>query len=276
MSGRLKLRRWWKAINAFGLGPGTSAYVRLSFPLNRSAARAPKPICIPGIPHPVWLRPTTTDWDVMEQIFIEQGFSLSRWPEHERAICSAYEGTLMRGQTPLILDCGAHIGLAALWFAKAFPRARILAVEPAQENFELLCRNVRSRPNITPIQAAIWDSETRIDLVNVYGEPWAWETRESAFGKIPTVTIGNLVRGEPNGVPLIIKIDIEGSEMQLFRSHVEWIEQTPLIVFELHDWQGGWRGTGHAVFSRLSAHPRDYIQRADNIFSFAHSLSRMN
>jgi len=54
----------------------------------------------------------------------------------------------------------------------------------------------------------------------------------------------------------------------MFRSNLEWIEQTPLIVIELHDWQGGWRGTGHAVFSRLSTHPRDYMQRGDNMFSF--------
>jgi hypothetical protein len=51
---------------------------------------------------------------------------------------------------------------------------------------------------------------------------------------------------------------------------LEWIERTPLIVIELHDWQGGWRGTGHAVFSGLSTHPRDYMQRGENMFSFAH------
>ena len=64
--------------------------------------------------------------------------------------------------------------------------------------------------------------------------------------------------------------------IELFRSNVEWVGQTPLIIFELHDWQGGWRGAGHSVFSRLSTHPRDYMLRADNIFSFAHSLAQMN
>jgi hypothetical protein len=85
-----------------------------------------------------------------------------------------------------------------------------------------------------------------------------------------------LLQREPNGLPLIVKIDIEGGEIELFRSNVEWIEQTPLIVFELHDWQGGSRGAGHSVFSRLSTHPRDYMLRADNMFSFAHSLAQIN
>ena len=276
MLDRLELRRWWKAVNAFGLGPGMNAYVLLALPrLTRSAAGKAKPMRIPDVPHPIWLRPATTDWYVMEQIFIDQGFSLSRWPEHERAICSDYERMLERGQTPVILDCGAHIGLAALWFAQRFPRARIFAVEPVPDNFELLRRNVSSQPNITPIQAAIWDRDTRLDLVNADGEPWAWAARESGSGEVQTVTVPDLLQREPNGLPLIVKIDIEGGEIELFRSNVEWVGQTPLIIFELHDWQGGWRGAGHSVFSCLSTHPRDYMQRADNMFSFAHSVSRM-
>jgi FkbM family methyltransferase len=274
---RPDLRRWWKAVNAFGLRQGTTAYSLLALPrLPRSAMGTAKPIRIPGVPHPIWLRPATTDWHVMEHVFIDRGFSLSRWPDHERAIHARYNKILEHGQTPVIVDCGAHIGFAALWFSLTFPRATIFAVEPVPDNFELLRRNVSSHPNITPIQAAIWDRETRVDLINENGEPWAWVTRESDSGNARTVTVRDLLRREPDSVPLIVKIDIEGSEVELFRSNFEWIEQTPLIVFELHDWQGGWRGTGHAVFSRLSTHPRDYMQRAENMFSFAHSVSGLN
>ena len=274
---QLELERWWKAVKVFGLGQGTNAYFLLALPrLSRFADRKAKPMRIPGVPHPIWLRPATTDWYVMEQIFMDQCFSLSRWPEHERAVHSNYDGTLERGETPVILDCGAHIGLAAIWFAERFMRARIFAIEPAQENFDLLRRNVASHPNITPIHAAIWDRDTRVDLVNPDGEPWAWAARESGSGEMQTVTVRDLLQREPSGVPLIAKIDIEGAEIELFRSNVEWIEQTPLIICELHDWQGGWRGAGHSVFSRLSTHPRDYMQRADNMFSFAHSLAQVN
>jgi FkbM family methyltransferase len=272
---RLELRRWWKAVDAFGLRRGTSAYFFLKLPrLTRSAAGKAQPMRIPDVPHSLLLRRATTDWYVMEQIFIDKDFSLSRWPEHESAIRAAYELTLKRGQTPIVVDCGAHIGLAALWFAQSFPEARVFAVEPVSENFELLRRNVLSHRNVTPIHAAIWDRETQVRLVNTHGEPWAWVTQETETGGVQTVTVPDLLGREPNGVPLIVKIDIEGSEVQLFRSNVEWIERTPLIVIELHDWQGGWRGTGHAVFSRLSTHRRDYMQRGEHMFSFAHFISR--
>jgi len=226
---------------------------------------------IPTLPHLIRLRPATTDWVIMEQIFIDQVLSLTRWPEHERAIRTHYQSAIARGLTPVIMDCGAHIGLATLWFAAQFPRARIFAIEPASENFEILISNVAPYPNIKPIHAAIWDEDTQVRLVNAGSEPWAWETRQDNSGEVKTVTVPGLLGGQPDSVLLLIKIDIEGSEIQMFRSNLDWIEKTPLIVFELHDWQGGWRGTGHAVFSSLTAHPRDYMQRAENMFSFAHA-----
>jgi FkbM family methyltransferase len=225
---------------------------------------------IPTLPHPIRFRPATTDWIIMEQIYIDQTFSLTQWPEHERAVRGCYESAIARGLIPVIMDCGAHIGLATLWFAEQFPGARIFAIEPAPENFEILCWNVRAYPNIKPINAAIWDRETQVRLANAGGEPWAWETREHSSGEMRTVTVSSLLNREPDSVPLLIKIDIEGSEIEMFRSNLAWIEKTPLIIIELHDWQGGWRGTGHAVFSRLSTHPRDYMQRGEHMFSFAH------
>jgi hypothetical protein len=70
---------------------------------------------IPTLQHPIRLRPATTDWVIMEQIFIDQMFSLTQWPEHERAIRARYDSAIARGLTPVIMDCGAHIGLATLW-----------------------------------------------------------------------------------------------------------------------------------------------------------------
>jgi FkbM family methyltransferase len=277
MSTSLDPKRLVKTIRSFGLRNGTVAYLLFAAPrLIHSDSRKPAQMRIRGLTHPIWLRPATSDWLVMEKIFIDLEYGLSRWPAHEQAIEAQYEGALDRGQVPMIVDAGAHIGLASVWFATRFPRARVFAVEPAPENFEILQRNVSPYPNVTPIDAAIWDRETQVQLVNAHGQPWAWEASESKGGTVRTVTVPDLLKRERNGVPLIVKADIEGAEIELFRSNLNWVEQTPLIVFELHDWMGGWRGTGHAVFSCLSTHPRDYMQRGENIFSFGHRASRLS
>lgn len=44
--------------------------------------------------------------------------------------------------TPLIVDVGANIGLFSLYMKQRHPRARILAFEPAPENFDALTRNL--------------------------------------------------------------------------------------------------------------------------------------
>jgi hypothetical protein len=44
---------------------------------------------------------------------------------------------------------------------------------------------------------------------------------------VRTVTVPGLLGREPDSVPLVIKIDIEGSEIEMFRSNLGWIEKTP-------------------------------------------------
>jgi hypothetical protein len=73
---------------------------------------------------------------------------------------------------------------------------------------------------------------------------------------------------------LVVKIDIEGSETGLFRSNLDWAAETPLIVFEPHDWLFNWRGTFHAIMSVLVRQPRDYLQNGENTFSILHAIHR--
>jgi FkbM family methyltransferase len=55
--------------------------------------------------------------------------------------------------------------------AVKFSSARIFAIEPASDNFEILRWNVKPYPNIKPIHAALWDHETQVRLVNADSEP---------------------------------------------------------------------------------------------------------
>ena len=147
----------------------------------------------------------------------------------------------------MIIDCGANIGLAALWYAPKFPQAKIIAVEPEPENFRILTMNAAGYSNIIVVHGAVSDRQTRVSLSNVGNEPTAWETIKGDSGTVHTYTIPGLMKNFPNSNLMIIKIDIEGSEVALFRSNVEWVTDTPVIVFESHDWLFNWRGTFHAA-----------------------------
>lgn len=44
--------------------------------------------------------------------------------------------------SPIIIDAGAHIGLATLYFKKMYPHAHITAIEPNPHSFQLLQKNI--------------------------------------------------------------------------------------------------------------------------------------
>ena len=76
-----------------------------------------------------------------------------RYTPAGRRSSDATRGRAQAGASPLIVDLGASVGLSAIWFAQVWPFATVLAIEPHEENFRLLQRNVARYPNITPIQA---------------------------------------------------------------------------------------------------------------------------
>jgi FkbM family methyltransferase len=208
---------------------------------------------------------------VLEQIFIVDEYAI-RSAAHAQAVEAYYRQLLAEGKTPIIVDCGANIGLASVWYHARYPGAHILAVEPEPENFLLLEKNLSHYPGMTAVPAAVSDRETRVNLSNPGEGSWAWRTAENTNGSTETVTLPDLLGRVPNGAPFIVKIDIEGGEVNLFRSNTEWVERIPVIVFEHHDPGFPWRGTAHAVLSILTKLPRDYVQFGEYIWAFSHTL----
>jgi FkbM family methyltransferase len=227
-----------------------------------------------GFTSPVHIRLPTSDWTVFFKVFIAQEYQEISTP-HAAALKSLYEDVLRQGKSPVIIDCGANIGLSSLWYAKRFPQAKVVAIEPEADNFALLVKNCSHHNRIMPICAGISDNPTKFQLSNPSGEPWAWETRQDSDGAVEGVTIGDVLKTIDNAVPFIVKIDIEGFETELFRSNMDWISQVPLIVIETHDWLFAWKGSAHAAFSAITkAGPRDYLQNGENTFCYSHELLR--
>jgi FkbM family methyltransferase len=226
----------------------------------------------PGrLPQPLHLRPSTSDWLVCVDILVRDEYAFPN-ERYEHGLARLEERLRAAGKTPIIVDCGANIGISAVWFANRFPNATVVAVEPEPRNFDLLERNTAAYPNIVPVRAAVSDRRAHVSLTNDGDAPWSWATREGDDGDIETVTIADLFAQVPNGAPLIVKIDIEGGEVDLFRSATDWTRDTPLIVFEDHDWMLPGKGTFAAVMKRLVDEPRDYFRKGENTFAFSHTL----
>jgi FkbM family methyltransferase len=153
-----------------------------------------------------------------------------------------------------IIDGGANIGLTAVYFASRFPNAEILSVEPDKDNFKMLVENARHYPNIIPVNCGIWNRKINLTIIDKWEGNNAFtveETTKEIPGSIPAVTVGDLRRQQQWNTIDILKLDIEGSEKNVFESNYEdWLRHVKILIIELHDRIK--HGCSDTVFEALS------------------------
>lgn len=147
---------------------------------------------------------------------------------------------------PLIIDAGAHIGLATLYFKKMYPNAKIWSIEPLIENFKLLEKNVQENQlsDIVLIQAALTKSgaETTLYLDSTPlhwwstagKEPHGWNHQQTTTSRqVPATQLSQLLReiGQPID---LLKLDIEGSEQEVLVEAQPQLKNVHQMMIEYH------------------------------------------
>jgi FkbM family methyltransferase len=219
----------------FGIVRG-SYYLIMSRLWPRSRGRLAT-VQVPGFPGPLLIRRGGTDALVFTDIYV--------WQEY------GYE---FGGQPEVIVDAGAYSGLSTAFFAHRFPDAKIIAIEPGQESFDLLVRNTAAFPNVQPLRAALWTESGTVSLSDPGDGAWGIRVTEStgsgpggsgtaADGSRPVagadpvraVTVTDIMREFGLSTIDLLKVDIEGSEKELFAAPGDWIGHVDAICMELHD-----------------------------------------
>src|SRR5262249_29903549 len=104
-------------------------------------------------------------------------------------INARHRAILDAGRKPVIVDAGANIGAAALWFRKKYPGAAVVAVEPDPGNVRALNCNLTGRHDMIVLAAAIG---ARSGFVEVKKEKdrlnWTSRTTRAESG-VPVVTM---------------------------------------------------------------------------------------
>ena len=229
----------------------------------RPAATSPDRASVAGI-GTVWLRPGTTDDEVFRQVFSGREYEL-RSLRRYAAILAHHDAMLAAGRTPVIVDAGANIGAASLWFSAAFPRAHVVAVEPDAGNAAMCRRNCTGRPAIDVVEAAIGSMPGGVTLHNPSGKAWAPRSERSAGGEIRIVTIPDMVAAVPNGRLFIAKVDIEGFESDLFAANTGWIDDIAVLIIELHDWMRPGGGTSFALQQAMAERRFEIVISGENL-----------
>jgi FkbM family methyltransferase len=128
-----------------------------------------------------------------------------------------------------ILDLGAHIGLATLYYEIHFPNSKIYSIEPAGLNFDLLRINAC---NAMLIKLAISNTQGNASLTL---NPKGINCHLGESGeKVDTTTLMKIIEKYNINTIDIFKIDIEGAENLMFESIDQWKDKVKNIIMECH------------------------------------------
>jgi FkbM family methyltransferase len=133
-----------------------------------------------------------------------------------------------------IVDCGANIGLTSLYFASAYPRARIYSVEADPDNFSLLKSNSQDEPRIVPIHAGIVPSPQSMVWFNNCGPAWGRKLGTSEGVRVPALTLDQLLVNRGIARVDLLKMDIEGAERTVLATG-NYLASVQHLVAELHN-----------------------------------------
>lgn len=165
------------------------------------------------------VRARTSDVEVLHQLVLrrELDFSIASRPRR-------------------ILDGGANIGLASRWFLECWPDAEIVAVELDAGNCRLAEQNLKGT-SVRLMNAGLWCRLESLSVANPQSEPYA---RQAATSPV----IGTGVRGVTLEALLdelgwdevdLVKLDIEGAEVEVLQTAAAWLPRIRCLALELHD-----------------------------------------
>lgn len=152
--------------------------------------------------------------------------------------------TQLDTETPIIIDAGAHIGLATLFFKNKYPNAKIVSIEPNPISFELLQMNLTENQfeDVEIINKAL-DSKRRIQALYIDPTDDRWDSSASFIPggwkggyntrkiEVETITLSSVIANQEID---LLKLDIEGAEQRVLLETQEHLKRVKNIVIEFH------------------------------------------
>jgi FkbM family methyltransferase len=138
----------------------------------------------------------------------------------------------------VVIDAGANIGDTACWYASKFPEAQIIALEPDPSNFAMLALNARPYgERVNPFRLALWHHDANLEIIDG-GSSIGMRVQPvdaSANSDCTGISLISLMRKLDLTKLDIVKIDVEGEELNLFAPKFDsWMDHASVIVVDVH------------------------------------------
>ena len=166
--------------------------------------------------HPISVRPGTNDIEtILNNVIREE-----------------YAHALPDWSPKIMIDAGAFIGDTSAYFLSRYPALSVIALEPEPHNFDLARANLApygNRVRLLPKALA-----GRLGTVKFAGESVSGSVQAAGI-EVAALSMSDLLDADVSGKVDILKMDIEGAELDVFRSEPgSWLPHVDMIIAELH------------------------------------------
>lgn len=138
-----------------------------------------------------------------------------------------------------VVDVGANVGAAALWFLGAAPEARVVCFEPSRQNHDCLVHNLAAFPNAEAHRFGLFSDDREISLH--LGASQCMQHSIYSSGETGTATETVVLRDaaaqfDALGVDRvsILKIDTEGCEVPILERLGGRLDAVDILYLEWH------------------------------------------
>jgi len=160
------------------------------------------------------------------------------WQFKEIFVDEIYYFETIDNPTPLIFDCGANIGIGCLYFKKIYPKSRVIAFE-ADPNIAIHLHNNMQKneiEDVTIVAKAVWIDDKGINFMCDGADGGAVlvenQNGPSSSESIDSIRLKDWLDKEDK-IDLL-KIDIEGAELQVIEDCQHSLSHIDHIFLEFH------------------------------------------
>lgn len=139
-----------------------------------------------------------------------------------------------KDKKPIIIDCGANIGLSVIYFKTLYPNAKVIAFEPDKKIFDYLEFNINSfeLKDVTLINKGLWKEETTLKFFSEGADGGRIaQNNDKNIIEIETLKLSDYIKKQKVD---FLKIDIEGAETEVLIECEEYLDNVEKIFIEYH------------------------------------------
>ena len=126
-----------------------------------------KSIKLKNVAQNIWLRSNSSDVTTFKHIFAHNDYDYDVKPLPK-----------------VIIDAGANVGLASIYFANRYPSAKIIAIELAPSYFKILLKNTSNYEQIKTVNAGIWHKKEVLKFKDKGVSHWGYKINNKLEGDV--------------------------------------------------------------------------------------------